>query len=62
MAISKELWDAAQKRALEGMEAQDKISIEEADTRPVKGNKGPTIHYRGHGYGSQGVPAKDSKN
>ena len=59
MTISKELWDAAQKRAIEGMEAQDKISIEETDTKPVKGNNGPTLHYRGHGYGSQGEPDKD---
>ena len=60
MAISKELLDTTHKRALEGREAQDKISIVESETKPVKGNKGPTLHYRGHGYGSQGEPDKDS--
>ena len=60
MAISKDLWDAVQKRAIEGMEAQDKISIEKTYTKPVKGNKGPTLHYRGHGYGSQGESEQDS--
>ena len=60
MAISKDLWDAAQKRALEGMEAQEEIKVEESDLKPVKGNKGPTLHYRGCGHGFQGVPDKDS--
>jgi hypothetical protein len=59
MAISKDLWEAAQKRAIEGMEAQEEIKVEESDLKPVKGNKGPTLHYRGHGYGSQGEPDKD---
>ena len=60
MPITKDLWEVAQKRALEGMEAQEEIKVEESDLKPVKGNKGPTLHYRGHGHGSQGKPIKVS--
>ncbi|NRP59218.1 hypothetical protein [Marinobacterium sp. xm-d-564] len=59
MAISKDLWEAVQKRAIEGMESQDEITIDEADLKPVKGKKGPTLHYRGHGFGSQGKEEED---
>lgn len=59
MAISKYLVDLAVTEIIEGIEAQENSSVDEDAFITVKGNKGPTLHYRGRGHGSQGQNEQD---
>ena len=62
MAISKDLVGLAVTKIIEGIEAQENSSVDEDANKTVKGNKGPTLHYRGSSHGSQGQYEKDNEN
>ena len=56
MALSKEVLDIITREAEEGIFAQSEADLESIETKQEKGNKAPTLHYRGEGYGHQGEP------
>ena len=61
MPLSKEILDIVMREAEEGISVQAEAELEPIETKKVKGNKAPTLHYRGEGYGHQGEP-KDEKS
>lgn len=56
MALSKEVLDIITREAEEGISVQAETELEPIETKKEKGNKAPTLHYRGEGYGYQGEP------
>ena len=54
MPLSKEILDIVMREAEEGISAQAEADLESIETKQEKGNKAPTLHYRGEGYGQQG--------